>query len=498
MLSQTICNNSKMRIVTLLMCIVGVINTCNAQNNMNNDFESFRKEINEDFNDFRKEIMNEYIGFVRNPWKNSNSLPPVPKPKEEHIPPVVAPKEDSLRTLPNDNPIVIDNLIKSEPVTPKPEPISPITVIPTIETRVINIEYFGTKCSVRFPQESSYHIKSINENHIADALSELSSEKYDNLVYDCLKIREDLQLCDWAYLLFLERMSETVCGRETNEATLLMAFVYMQSGYKMRLAHDYKRIYMLFASKHTIFGKPSYNIEGDEYYGLVELPSQLAVSKAHFPKEKSLSLIIAQQPLFTVDRSDAKVVSSSKYADFRLSYDINKNLISFYSTYPSSYYNGDFMTRWAQYANTPIAPNIAETMYHEIREKLHGLTEEEAVNRLLNWVQTGFEYEYDDKVWGYDRTFFAEEVLYYPYCDCEDRSVLLSRIIRDVLKLKSILVYCPGHLFIAVKFNENVNGDFITVNGNKYVVCDPTYIGASVGCSMPEMSGKTASVILLE
>lgn len=49
-----------------------------------------------------------------------------------------------------------------------------------------------------------------------------------------------------------------------------------------------------------------------------------------------------------------------------------------------------------------------------------------------------------------------------------------------------------------MKFNENVNGDFITVNGNKYVVCDPTYIGASVGCSMPEMSGKTASVILLE
>ena len=76
--------------------------------------------------------------------------------------------------------------------------------------------------------------------------------------------------------------------------------------------------------------------------------------------------------------------------------------------------------------------------------------EREAVSRLLNLVQTGFEYEYDEKVWGHDRPFFAEETLYYPFCDCEDRAILLSRLVRDLLGLRTLLVFYPGHLAMAV------------------------------------------------
>lgn len=486
-----------MRIILLLMCIVGIINTCNAQNNKNNkEFDSFRKEINEDFNNFRKEIMSDFIDFVRNPWKESDSKPPVPKPKEEPMPPVTIPENDSVPK--DDKPIVIDNVIKPEPVAPQPEPIEPIKEVPIIQENYISFEYFGTQCKVRFPNNIVYKVNGINENSIADALAVLTSDEFDNLIFDCLKIREDLQLCDWAYLLFLNDMSQAACGKETNEATLLMSYVYLQSGYKMRLAHDGHHLYMLYSSKHSIFEKSSYNIDGDDYYGVTELPSRLMVSNANFPKEKSLSLIIPQQPLLTIEISPKRKTVSSKYSSFVLNSEVNKNLLSFYETYPSSYYNGDFMTQWAQYANTPIAPNVAESLYPEIRKMINGLSEKEAVNRLLNWVQTGFAYEFDDNVWGHDRTFFAEESLFYPYCDCEDRSVLLSRIIRDVLKLKCLLIYYPGHLATAVKFNEDVNGDYISVNGNKYIVCDPTYINAPVGATMPGMNNAKASVIILQ
>ena len=117
---------------------------------------------------------------------------------------------------------------------------------------------------------------------------------------------------------------------------------------------------------------------------------------------------------------------------------------------------------------------------------------------LLNFVQTAFVYEYDDKVWGGDRAFFAEESLYYPYCDCEDRSILFSRLVRDLLGLKVLLVYYPGHLATAVCFTDNVTGDYISLNNQKYVVCDPTYIGAPVGATMPDMDNGKAKVILLQ
>ena len=74
---------------------------------------------------------------------------------------------------------------------------------------------------------------------------------------------------------------------------------------------------------------------------------------------------------------------------------------------------------------------------------------------------------------------------------------MFSRLIRDLLGLKVVLVYYPGHLATAVGFDEDVNGDYLTVGGDKYVVCDPTYIGAPVGRTMPDMDNKSAKVILL-
>ena len=81
------------------------------------------------------------------------------------------------------------------------------------------------------------------------------------------------------------------------------------------------------------------------------------------------------------------------------------------------------MTRWAMYANTPMEQEVQKQLYPILQEKVASLNEHDAVDKLLNWVQTAFVYEYDDKVWGHDRAFFAEETLFYPYCDCEDRAI---------------------------------------------------------------------------
>ena len=95
-----------------------------------------------------------------------------------------------------------------------------------------------------------------------------------------------------------------------------------------------------------------------------------------------------------------------------------------------------------------------------------------------------------------DGLYYPTE-LYYPYCDCEDRSILYSRLVRDLLGLDVILVFYPGHLATAVCFNTPVEGDYIELSGKRFTICDPTYIGAPVGMTMPNMDNKTAKVILL-
>ena len=69
---------------------------------------------------------------------------------------------------------------------------------------------------------------------------------------------------------------------------------------------------------------------------------------------------------------------------------------------------------------------------------------------------------------------------------------------RDLVGLKCALIYYPGHLAAAVNFSMEVMGDYFVDNGSRYVVCDPTYIGAPVGRSMPDMDNGKASIVLLK
>ena len=296
----------------------------------------------------------------------------------------------------------------------------------------------------------------------------------------------------------LKALSEKLQGRDSNEAVILMAYLFMQSGYQMRMASNANKLYMLFATKHILFDYPSYTIDGSSYYSTEELPAKLSICQVAFPKEKMLSLQITTHQQLTVALSTKREITSLSYPTFKASIAVNKNVVSFYETYPTSMIGADFMSRWALYANTPMDSIASAQLYPALRQQLKGLSQIDAANRLLNWVQTGFKYEYDDKVWGHDRAFFAEESLYYPYCDCEDRCIMLSRLVRDLLGLKVILVYYPGHLAMAVGFNEDVNGDYITLNGQRFLICDPTYINAPVGRTMPKMDNEKATVILLD
>lgn len=469
---------------------------CHAQSNnkAKEDFDAFRKEMHNDFNDFRADINRRFVEFVRNPWKEFQVTAPVPKPEPKIVPPVVMPKDSILPQ--KNNPIIIDEVIKPFPISPQPTPIKSIPQTNIINERIIPVSFFGTTCSVKFPQNSTFSIKGTTENDIADALSILTTELYDNLLHDCLNTRTKLHLCDWAYLLFVRNVARTVFDRNTNKATLLAAYIFIQSGYKVRLGVNGNQLYMLYASEHHIFGKPSYYVDGELYYG-DDLPATMNISQASFPGEKRLSLQITELPLLAKNMSEDRYIISMAYPVIKTHSQVNKNLLSFYETYPSSYYGDNFMTQWSQYANTPASQELSEQLYPIMRKLVGGMSEYESVQRILNWVQTGFTYGYDNRIWGHDRTFFAEETLFYPCCDCEDRSILFTRLVRDILHLDCILVYCPGHLFTAVHFNTDVKGDYLTLDNKRYIVCDPTYIGAPIGNTMPGTNNDSANIILL-
>ena len=488
--------NSVVRVSLIGSLFMVFFQSSYAQNKtFREEYERFKKQQQEKYDNFRDEANRKYAEFMRAAWDSYQIMPELPKPKEEDRPPVVMPKEDKKPV--EDKPVVIDEVIDIPEPEPQPVPVAPIPEQPKPTEHYVSFGFYGETLKVRFNDDERYTLSDIEFSTLADQWLRLSGEEYNNTIRDCLELRIRKKLSDWAYLQLLYKMSQACLGN-SNEATMLMAFVYCQSGYKMRLGTANGRIFLLYASSHLIFDNPYFKVGNTMFYPFNGKEKEMKICAADFPSERAMSLWISQNQDFAYSGSNRRTLQSKQFPNMSVTVCVNKNLIDFYNDYPTSCVNDNKMTRWAMYANTPIESELRSSLYPKLKEKLAGLNEKESMERLLNFVQTAFVYEYDNKVWGGDRAFFAEETLYYPYADCEDRAIFLSRLVRDLLGLDVILVFYPGHLAMAVCFTQNVAGDYIMLNGKKYIICDPTYIGAPVGLTMPDMDNATAQVILLQ
>ena len=511
------------------------------------EYKQYKSEQQKAFDEFRKKVNDEYADFMKHAWEVMEPQPAVEPVKEKVVPPVVYkepepepqpkdevkpnPQQDAKSDKPDPKQDVAvkkdtakaeepiqkadplaklqggQNQLSSKPIAiqpvvivlPKPTP-APDPIVPNVEptedpTSGISVRFYGTAIKINFPEPDKFKLKSLDEDALSDAWKELSGDAYNVTLKDALNARKKYQLCDWAYVELLQQVTEKQYG-VSNEAVFMQDYLLTQSGYRVRLGASDTKLYLLVASQYDLFNRSYFTIDGIKFYAAAGKVSGLKVCKAPFENEKTLSMQIAQPQKLANAASDERTLTSKRGVTAKSQ--VNKNDISFFDKYPEACIGGDGTTKWAVYANTPLSPEIQQSLYPQLKATTDKLGEKEAVGAILNWVQTAFKYEYDDKVWGHDRVFFAEETLYYPACDCEDRSILFSRLVRDILGLDVVLLYYPGHLATAVHFTQQVKGDYLTYKGKDYVVCDPTYINAGVGRTMPGMDNQKAKVIALQ
>jgi hypothetical protein len=142
-----------------------------------------------------------------------------------------------------------------------------------------------------------------------------------------------------------------------------------------------------------------------------------------------------------------------------------------------------------------VHPEIREALFAYFDKYGKGKNQVELASILLEFTQKAFAYKTDQAQFGYEKWFFPDELFFYPYCDCEDRSALFSWLIYNIGKLDVIGLLFPGHMSTAVLFPVEVPGDCIYSQQKRYTICDGTFIGAPIGKCMPQFAGKSADII---
>ena len=452
------------------------------------DYVNFVKQRQSEYREYRKKVNQEFASFLEEYWHPFKKETPIEaRQQPEPVRPIVfnAP-------LPKIEPKADPNV----PTIParrfneedKPKPVE-IPKIEPITGNQFTLSFYGL--TLHFPKllDSPFRLDGIQEKQVASAWTVLSQTDYKSLLDRCQKYQSSLQLNDWAYFLLIQQVAEYVCDTRQNERAFMQMFLLAQSGYKAKIGRVGSRLLLMLPANRTIYQTIFVTIAGERYFLIgqktLEDQSVYTYDKMFAYASKTLDMDI-RQPLLLPDAPFERALKGKAYQT-EAKVQLNQNLIAFFRDCPQCEY--------PVYAQAPVCKAVYQTLLPDLAKAIEGKTMVQAANLLINFVQTAFEYKTDHQQFGYEKPFFIEETLYYPYCDCEDRSILYAFLVEELLHLKVVLLDYPNHIATAVLFEEPVNGDQVTYQGKRFTICDPTYINAPIGKAMPQFKQTAPKVI---
>lgn len=486
-----------MKKIILAIAVVLFALPLNAQ-----DYESFVKKkkqemqrytdsVKQNYDEFRRQANEEYARFMRQRWEEFQALkgepvpeipePPQPYRREKDLPVPELPIKYNKVTIPTPTP---------QPLEPLKRPESPV-VPNTPKITEFSFACYGTSLKVHLDNSLRFKLDDISENAVADAWNQLASETSEVLLEDCLALREQLSLGDWAYYCMLRDLSETYLGKNSNEAVVMETFLLAQSGYKVRIARKDNRLVLLVPFDDKVYVFSYVPIDGSYFYIIDHGKggSLQIFNRSLTDNERVMSLRMKETPKFAMKASNNRTLTSKRYPELSVTLSTNQNLMDFYEGYPQCV--------WTNYSWAGLSDEVKAKLYPVLRKGIEGKSQIEAANRIINFVQTALDYKTDSDQFGHERSLFADESLFYPYCDCEDRSILFSILVHDLLGLDVVLLLYPGHLATAVHYTESLSGAYFTMDGKTWFISDPTYIGANVGECMPQFAKVNPEVYKL-
>jgi len=471
------------------------------------DFRKFKEEQNQlmeklrqDYRDWVKQHDKEFSDYLNREWENyqvfaGKKAPEKPKPvvipefKPEPVPKPVP--EEEIRQLPAIAPDLdprkeVQEICKL-PVIRKPEPV-------TFPEDAFSIRFCGAKVYLDIDRDLK-NITSTKKGKaaITNYWNQASKTNYNKLVDQLSAAKNLFNLNDYGYYMLLEDAAEAVYPVPEQETLrlLLRWFLMIRSGYDVKMAYNSNEIAILIPSYNTLYGMKYITLEGMNYFVFspFEGDNIQTYDRKYDPAHVSIDFNLPN-PIDFGNRPVNKQVKF-KYGEKEYAFDLqyDPGIIEFFADYPQVSFD--------VYFNAAVSRDAKQSLAEALKPILVDMSEPEAINFLLRFVQTAFEYQTDPEQFDREKFFFAEEVLCYPASDCEDRSVLFAYLVRELLGMKVIVMEYPGHMSTAVHFTLDVPGDFVTYQGEKYVIADPTFINAPFGRAMPIVGDQPAKLIAM-
>lgn len=449
------------------------------------DFEAYRKQqqqgaqkLTAEFQQYKEEQDREFSDFLKSQWREFETFQgkvriKEPEPKEAPVaPPSGKPAQ---RPAPVAKPVIPP---VAPPMAPEPKPRP-------LAANELELIFYGNAVKFGFdPGWKSYRLTGgIKPEAFADFWTMMSGSSYEPTMQAINSARRELKLDDWGYISLWRDVARALQPGKS-EQNMLLWFFLVKSGYDVRLGYYQSDVYLFVAIRQQVYSTKYTRVSNQNYYAALEADHGNGIGsfytyEASYPaKLNPLDIQFAATGFTRSVPAQRALVFDYKGKTIRLTTTYDRRLVEYMGTFPQS--------EFELYFDTDGSSLLRSTLLSELRKYTATMGQEEAVDFLLTFVQKAFAYKRDEEQFGYERYFFVEEDMHYPYIDCKKRSVLFAWLVHELVGIKVVGLLYPGHMTTAVALSEAKPG-FSTVDhqGTRFVIADPTYIGASVGMAMP-------------
>ena len=443
----------------------------------------------------KKEIT-EASGDVK--YKNNNQLPQVSDIKNVNA-------NDEISNAPRQDNYVVRKVVTDSGVKNVTQISDHVTYTkPNItQNHNLTINFYGKKLDFNVDNKLRLKNTGVKENEVANYFKEMSkmSKETSDLWKQIDTYVNTMGLNEWGYFCILRSLSEAMFSDIDNCVLFNFYMLRNEGGFKVKIARgkDSNKLTLLAVIDNSkeVYSYSFFRFNEDDntnlkYYSIYGGGNANESIYTYNNDEQNAGLKQIGLDFYNtlnMGQCDAKRELSIQKIDDTIELPYNSAHIAYLNDVP--------MTVFPIYFASPISIEAQKVFNEKLSEIKEEYTSVQFIDIILNFVQTAFEYKTDDQQFGYEKYFYPEEVIAYPYSDCEDRSALFAWIVTTYTDAKVIGLQYEGHLATAVYFGEdvNINGDAFSYAGKKYYVCDPTYINASIGMTMPQFKDKMPKLV---
>lgn len=410
-----------------------------------------------------------------------------PKPYKPSY--ALSPETDAcfqIETTPNVDSLVLKPVTSAPQVSQKPRG--------EVSGRLCEFTFYGEMQSITVPAEyGTFHPDGIAESDVATFWSKLERYNYSTIINELVSHEAVDGYNDWAVYKWVEAVSEIIFPKDKNgEREVFTAFILTKMGLMCRMARVSDGLTVLFASAQKIYARKFITLGSIPYYLTRDIPEESKLytyRSSPSLQSRPFDMRLLNSPHIG-NGETFHVKTYSSMLEKEIETDISTGLISFYEDYPQL----DVFVYALGAKDQTFSTNLLECL----SPCISGLSKTEALGLILSYCQADFEYINDFDQFGREKPMFCEESYFYPGNDCEDRSVLFSFLVSNLLTLKIILLDYDDHVCTAVRLDDKeASGAFVSRSDGMYFVCDPSFIGASVGMIIPEYRSRKPKVVLL-